>query len=178
MIDIFKLEKKTRLIYPILSFMAIPFIIFGQLILVGCFTHQDVFSDNELLKHYEGISNIGILWDGDIIGLQPYLIGEDEKWLLKTELDPTPLLLKALSDKDRWVAAHVILTLRYSLQKKEFFIKSPTQWNGLRVELLGSGKVKIDGSQQVVIRKFWVEKLKDQAIEIRKQDDSELYECK
>ena len=106
------------------------------------------------------ISNNGIKWDGTDVGLWPWIVGADEQWLLDTPLDPKCLLLQALDDPGKWVAAHVLLTKRWSLETGKSFSLGVEAYNGLRVMLFGDGSVQIDPSQRPKIRKQWLDALK------------------
>lgn len=106
------------------------------------------------------LKNEMIVWDGDIIGVTVYV--PDEKLADGLMNLPTKTLIASLQNKDSWIIAHVILSLRY----KDRFImspptwRSPTTWNGLSVRLNGDGSVYIDPAQQEILIKYWANEMK------------------
>lgn len=131
-----------------LGLCAFSFTIFG-----GCAVSQR--ADDELRQRCVGISNGGIRWDGNDIGVWPWIEGANEQWVLNTPLDPKPLLLDALEDPKRWVAAHVLLTKRWSLETGQSYKCGAEAYNDLRVSLFADGSVTIEASEQAKIRKKW-----------------------
>src|SRR4051812_18215261 len=77
------------------------------------------------------IKNDHIHWDGDFFGLTVSSMDEPEKTIYEEGAIWQPLLIEALKDDSKFVAAHVLLTqtshIRYNV--------SGTEWNHLRVEL-------------------------------------------
>jgi hypothetical protein len=99
----------------------------------------------------ENLSNSDIRWDGTFSGLFPVVEGEVAKQLFSFGSYPTPALIAALDDPEKFVAAHVLLTLIHYKQ----FSTSASQWNGLTVELHANGDVVIDPGQIPTIKAMW-----------------------
>lgn len=96
------------------------------------------------------LSNADVRWDGTLSGLTPTLTGEAATQLLQLGDQAVPELLEALSDPDKFVAAHVILTRLSGVQYQAF-----PAWNGLEVVLAADGTVSIDPAQQPVLIERW-----------------------
>ena len=101
------------------------------------------------------ITSDGIKWRGDFTGLQPVISSPMMLEMVESS-DPRidNKLLERLDAKDGWVAAHVILSLRY-IKKGGIIPMSGRSWNTLRVSLDGNGNAKIDPSQQLDIKRLW-----------------------
>ena len=127
---------------------------------IGCVKQNNDFMNDESLKLlYESLDNDNIIWDHNYAGMMPIsILGNYKKWEKDSKLYSNELLLKALFDKNKWIAAHVMLTIK--LMEKESIPLDGSHWNGLKVRLLGGGAVIIDKDQRVKIQKYWVEKLK------------------
>jgi len=109
-----------------------------------------------LAEKCKGIRNESIGWNPSFFGLMVEVNGTDEKWVLHTKSNPDRYLLEALEDPKRWIAAHVLLTLRHDSTWTGY---TEEQWNGLEVIFHADGRVEIDENQQPAIRKYWIEKL-------------------
>jgi hypothetical protein len=93
----------------------------------------------------------------------PVAGGKAERDLLGLA-DVDAWLLEALDDPNRWVAAHVLLTMRHT----EHYAASKSiegRWNGLAVELMADGSSHIDEKQQAAIRTFWRSRLLEEHAE-------------
>ena len=120
--------------------------------LVLVFTLMEADAGAKVPLQSSAITNNGIRWDGDWIGLNAFIEGKSEKQALQDHKKiPNSELVKLLADKDRWVAAHVLLTYRANLEYK----RSASKWNGLKVSLYADGTVGIDQEQQHEIKRFW-----------------------
>ncbi|MEW6406117.1 MAG: hypothetical protein AB1649_30400, partial [Chloroflexota bacterium] len=86
--------------------------------------------------------------------LSPNLYGASSSLLIVQE-NINPWLVDALADKDKFVAAHVLLTWR---TKTEFPAKGD-EWNGLKVQCKEEG-VFYEGNDLDELQKYWREKLK------------------
>ncbi len=65
-----------------------------------------------------------------------------------------PAIVAALDDREKFAAAHVLLTMNSG----PFCISDPT-WNGLQVTLYGDGSVDLHPDQLPEIRSLWQRKL-------------------
>ncbi len=97
----------------------------------------------------EMLSNADVRWEGTAVGLEPTLTGEAAR-LLKMGDGALPELMQALSDPDKYVGAHVVLTKLSGVEYESF-----PAWNGLEVILAADGTVRIDPAQQAVLIKRW-----------------------
>jgi hypothetical protein len=100
------------------------------------------------------IRNEDIRWDGTGLGLLPRPSGPTEE-LLNTKENIEPLLVDALVDQDRFVAAHVLLTIRSQGE----FSSERGAWNNLRVKLSADGQVSYEGNDLAELQKWWEERL-------------------
>lgn len=96
------------------------------------------------------LSNSDVKWDGNRFGLMPILTGTAAQQLLDAGDEAVPGLLEALSDPDKFVAAHVILT---KLSGVEY--TALPDWNGLSVNLAADGTVTIDPAQRPALIGRW-----------------------
>ena len=122
--------------------------------LIGCASRKTSENRSALV---ENIRNSDIRWGGNIVGLDPHVSGVSKQILD----DPKPHfadLIKALKDEQRFVAAHVLLSMRSGP-----FKLSAEQFNGLWVELLANGTVVIPPNQQANLIEKWNEWLKAKA---------------
>ena len=96
------------------------------------------------------ISNTDVTWDGTYFGLFPDLHGASLE-VSPEDISAVPALLDALSDPQRFVAAHVLLTKicggEYSL--------SATNWNDLSVRLFADGRSEISAQQIPKLQQLW-----------------------
>jgi hypothetical protein len=97
------------------------------------------------------LSNDDIHWDGTAIGLVPTLAGDKARQCLAIGNDVIPLLIGALGDETRFVAAHVLLTLLSGVEHQT------VPWNGLNVELFPNGGLRIDPRQRFELARRWRE---------------------
>ena len=120
--------------------------------MTACMSDRHAAITDIAALHASAMNNSGVSWDGDDIGLTVRIVGTHEQWLLKTRQFPRELLLDALSDTNRWVAAHVILTLR----NDHPFRCDRHEWNGLKVEISADNESHIDPGQMPMIRSLWI----------------------
>jgi hypothetical protein len=95
------------------------------------------------------LSNNQVSWEGSPIGLAPTLTG-DAAQKLAEKREAIPALVAALSDPDRFVAAHVLLTRLSGVEHSAF-----PAWNGLAVDLRADGTVDIDPAQRFTLARRW-----------------------
>jgi hypothetical protein len=96
------------------------------------------------------IRNEDVKWDASRVGLLPQISGATAA-LLETKENIEPMLLVALQDKDKFVAAHVLLSLR----SPSFPIGGHEAWNGLNVVLFADGRVSYEGNDLTALYKRW-----------------------
>jgi hypothetical protein len=123
------------------------FLFFG-LLLLGCAHHQRDASSNTLT---EKISNADIHWDGNIAGLWPTITGPSKDLLTNSDPRVVRALIGLLTDQNRYIAAHVLLT-HISEEQFEF---TPGHWNGLRVEILADNVIIVRAGQQTRLIEKW-----------------------
>ena len=99
------------------------------------------------------IRNKHIIWDANPGGLFVRELGKPEKKILTLGTSCRPFLIEALSDRSRYVAAHILLI---KMQPGGYFEGSSSEWNHLRIDLYGDGRVVISNGQQPKIRRLWV----------------------
>ena len=97
------------------------------------------------------INNDDIGWSGTYSGLWADVRGAEANKVLEIGPAARPHLLEALDDPEKFVVAHVLLTLISGQQ----FSVSGEEWNHLRVELNHDGTVSIDPRQQHEIVTLW-----------------------
>jgi hypothetical protein len=102
------------------------------------------------------MKNSDVTWSGTYVGILPTKLTGASLLLLHVQEDINPLLIDALIDEDKFVAAHVLLASRTSIS-----IAAPHrgQWNGLKVQLNLDGSVSFDGNDLIQLQEYWREKL-------------------
>ncbi|WP_394825662.1 hypothetical protein [Pendulispora albinea] len=100
-------------------------------------------------RSVRALSNHHVIWDGNSFGLTPTLTAEAAKSLSEWG-DALPALVAALSDPDRFVAAHVLLTQLSGVEHGTFPL-----WNGLAVELRADGTTVIHPEQRFELARRW-----------------------
>ena len=103
----------------------------------------------------KNLRNEEIEWHGTTAGLQPIVRGENAKALLKAVDGKTDQSLVRIFNERQFAAAHVLLSLRLDRERST----SGEKWNGLAVDLLADGSVKVDPSQRVALQKQWEKRL-------------------
>jgi len=98
--------------------------------------------------------NSDVKWDGTFVGLLPEFNGPTLA-LQKIDEPIEPLLVEALLDEERYVAAHVLLTDR----TKGSWTDTAKHWNGLSVHLYADGSVSYEGNDRNKLHQQWIEKL-------------------
>lgn len=98
----------------------------------------------------EDITNTDVKWSGNYAGLSQTLTSDAGQRLIDLGEQAIPRLLAALSDADKFVAAHVILT---QLSKVEY--EAFPAWNGLAVDMAEDGSVSIDPQQRFDLVRRW-----------------------
>lgn len=101
--------------------------------------------------------NDDVEWHGTYTGLLPRLVGEPSLELLNTEERIEPLLVEALLEEERFVAAHVLLTMRVSAATGSLYEISAEGWNDLRVQLFADGSVSYVENDLEALHRRWVD---------------------
>lgn len=118
----------------------------------------------ETLKLVGAIRNTDVAWGPSYFGMIPNELHGATSLLLHNEEDITPLLVDALVDQDRFVAAHVLLGLRQQMRVgaaldayRERGLPLPTlavepratksqfEWFGLDLHLSADNRVSFEG---------------------------------
>jgi hypothetical protein len=99
------------------------------------------------------VSNADLIWDGNPAGYAPWCTDAAEPRcaaIRKQGPAAIPGLIEALSDPDRFVAAHVLLTQLARVRYQAF-----PRWNGLELRLHGDGGADIDPRQRFILQERW-----------------------
>jgi len=112
--------------------------VFVLLLISSC--SADVSNDTKQL--IINMRNSDVKWDGNFLGLMPMSFVGATLTLQNAREPIEPLLVDAILDKDRYVAAHVLLTTRL----EDRFTSSASEWNGLHVQLWADGSVSYEGN--------------------------------
>jgi hypothetical protein len=96
------------------------------------------------------LRNTDVEWDGTTLGLVPTVTSPGAQRLLRYGTASAHRLVAALSDPDRFVAAHVILTLVSGVAHDTY-----PDWNGLTVDIGADGRVGIDPDQRFALVRRW-----------------------
>ena len=122
---------------------------------LGCASHTGrkpaVSTESNAVQSVASIGNADIHWDGTYLGLKPSLVGVSKELSSKHTADLIPALVEALKDKQRFVAAHVLLTELSGIK----FKADADSWNGLQITLLPNGRAVIAESQQAGLIQQW-----------------------
>lgn len=101
------------------------------------------------------LSNRDVTWDGNLIGLTPSLSEQAQAFLNHYPESGDAQMLEALTDEDRYVLGHVILSMKHD----QAFASDGNQWNGLRVVLKADGSSEYAPGQRAALEKRWREAL-------------------
>ena len=97
------------------------------------------------------IRNSDVTWDGTPLGLQPRIANPKTAHLVDAPANLDRQLVELLRDPDRFVVAHVLLTMRHDALRSF----DANQWNGLRVMLAASGAAQYDPADMAVLYQRW-----------------------
>jgi hypothetical protein len=106
-------------------------------------------------RNVRSISNADVQVDGGTLGLMVQLDTPAANALRKQGPGANSALFAELRDKDRFAAAHVLLT---DINDKHKYI-SAGEWNGLRVTLHADGRVDFHPEQIPQLEAKWTERL-------------------
>ena len=97
------------------------------------------------------LSNSDVEWHGTAEGLNAALATARAKRLAKADAEAVITeLITALSDVNRFVAAHVLLTSLSHVEYSAF-----PSWNGLQVDIQADGHAIIDSEQRHELARRW-----------------------
>jgi hypothetical protein len=108
------------------------------------------FLDNETVNLVRTISNNDIIWDANYFGLEPRIWGPSAEVLRLNDHRLNAVLIDALNDRGRFVAAHVLLSYL-----NESIPRDASAWNGLRVDIDSHGRVDIPERQRFRLIRQW-----------------------
>lgn len=94
-------------------------------------------------------SNNVVSWNGTRFGLTPLLSVQAEH-ILKKGQTMVPVLLNALSDPERFITAHVLLTKITGVQ-----YDSQDSWNGLQIDIEADGNTRFNPDQRQELARRW-----------------------
>lgn len=123
------------------------------LLIAGCVPNKQ---DKNIKLLVSRISNEQIDWDGSYVGLLPKVKDDEIKNIEAHGKLTNDLLLNELTDPNKFVTAHYLLT---KINLKEIKISS-THWNNLKISLHASGTEDYHTEQIKDIVKFWNQHLK------------------
>ncbi len=99
------------------------------------------------------MTNEDIHWDANFFSLHPEIVNSNLLELINmSEPKIDQLLLHALVEENRYVVAHVLLTMRLCLT----FPADIMSWNGLQVQIYADNTVSFSGNDLNHLRDFWV----------------------
>jgi hypothetical protein len=97
------------------------------------------------------LSNGDVEWHGTAEGLYAALATERARRLAKTDaVAIIPELINALSDANKFVASHVLLTSLSHVEYSAF-----PSWNGLQVDIQPDGQIVINSEQRHELARRW-----------------------
>jgi hypothetical protein len=94
--------------------------------------------------------NEDVIWGGTFAGIIPIELVGPTLELRDVSEDINFLLVKALGDPSRFVAAHVLLTFRTSIIDQV----GASQWNGLKVQQWSNGETSFEGNNLMELQVF------------------------
>ena len=95
--------------------------------------------------------NGDVTWDGQYSGLVPFVTGATAQQLLSRGMSAESVLIAALDDSGKFVAAHVLLT---KMNGGSYGV-STSAWNGLRVDLMADGRAIFFPEQRAELQRYW-----------------------
>jgi hypothetical protein len=98
------------------------------------------------------LTNQDVAWQGEYLGLVPYLSPNAAAILPATDEATVKALRSWLQDPNRFVIAHELLSLSRESGKYQ---GSGSEWNTLRVKILADGHVQYDPRQMETIQQMW-----------------------
>ena len=115
---------------------------------------------NSTLHLLGSMNNDDVTWSGDYIGIYPIEMTGATLLLRDVPEEINPLLIEALLDKDKFIAAHVLLTYRITpTQFPALVPRSVNEWNSLIIQSDANGVLFFDINNMRKLQKYWHEKL-------------------
>ena len=99
--------------------------------------------------------NSRVHWDGDFGGLTPEIASSETQEIRADPARAKVALLDALSNPNRFVTAHVLLTKLFA----DRYLRNARTWNGLHVNMLSEDTVEYDMADVPKLARQWREKL-------------------
>ncbi len=96
------------------------------------------------------VANTEVRWEGTDVGLMPELVTGQSEAISSLNEGAIPDLIEALSDRELFVVAHVLLTRVSGVEYTAF-----PAWNHLAVEIGADGSVTIDPEQRHRLAAAW-----------------------
>ena len=97
------------------------------------------------------LSNRDVIWEGQYVGVVPYLSPNAEFVLANFDDGILARLVSFLGDDEKYVVAHVLLTKRLV---KQYPIQG-THWNHLQIDLDSVGDGVAGSKQKARIQDYW-----------------------
>lgn len=101
-------------------------------------------------KNLEHIFNGDVRWEGTYRGFSPRMDEDLFAQFDADDPDDVATLVEALATKDRFVAAHVLLTRVSGIEYSAF-----PDWNSLRLQMQPDGGIDIDMDQRSELARRW-----------------------
>ncbi len=114
----------------------------------------------EIVHAVDSMRNTDIEWDGTFLGIIPMNVGEPlEKLMVNSDSELDELLLAAMEDDERRVAAHVVLAHRHGESSSNEY-----GWYGLTVDLQPDGSATFDIRERGKLRKEWTRLVRSRTV--------------
>ena len=111
-------------------------------------------TSSAILQLCNNMSNSDVIWSRDYSGVNPIKFTGATLLLKDVQEDIAPLLIDALTNEDKFVAAHVLLTFREGI----LVPYKANNWYGLEFQYGVSG-ITFHGNDLLVLQNHWREKL-------------------
>lgn len=118
------------------------------LLIACCLSGESIAKRDSLAMK---LDNAQVEWDGTFVGLTPRLTEDTGKVATVATKADIHLLIAALHDKQRYVAAHVLLVKLTGIEG----VQNGHSWYGLEVQLQGNGNVRYDKDAQAKLVASW-----------------------
>ena len=114
-------------------------------------TGSTEMNESTMNRDIRDLSNSDVEWHGTPEGLYAALATERAKRIAKADAATAiPELINALSDANKFVAAHVLLTSLSGVEYSAF-----PSWNSLQVDIKADGQIIIDSEQRHELVRRW-----------------------
>lgn len=99
---------------------------------------------------FDHLAGLHVKWEATEVGLTPFFVEGNSEAILALGEKAVPDLINALSDKNLFVNAHLLLTQISGIEYQAF-----PAWNGLKVEITSDGIVTIDPNERYDLARRW-----------------------